>query len=375
MDAPVTNATTSGSTWPLSWTRRWEKPMQVTVEAVVRKFGTTAALHGISLDIQPGELVALLGPSGSGKTTLLRILAGLDAPTSGRVLFDGDDALKLTVQQRNVGLVFQSYALFRHLTVLDNIGFGLRVRPRSRRPSRNEIKRRALELLDLVQLNGLEKRFPAQLSGGQRQRVAFARALAIEPRVLLLDEPFGALDAKVRRELRRWLLEIHNKTGHTTVFVTHDQEEALELADRVVVMSEGKIEQVGTPDEIYDEPNSPFVFSFIGESSALPVHLAEGRVWLDSRPLDLPQGNLPSGPAQLFLRPHDVEISVDPERALWGTISTHRRHEGARRVELSVGLKNSRVEIEIPADLRLELAREIAFLPRRYRLYPTTPQG
>jgi sulfate transport system ATP-binding protein len=375
MDAPVTNATTSGSTWPLSWTRRWEKPMQVTIEAVVRKFGTTAALHGISLDIQSGELVALLGPSGSGKTTLLRILAGLDAPTSGRVLFDGDDALKLTVQQRNVGLVFQSYALFRHLTVLDNIGFGLRVRPRSRRPSRNEIKRRALELLDLVQLTGLEKRFPAQLSGGQRQRVAFARALAIEPRVLLLDEPFGALDAKVRRELRRWLLEIHNKTGHTTVFVTHDQEEALELADRVVVMSEGKIEQVGTPDEIYDEPNSPFVFSFIGESSALPVHLAEGRVWLDSRPLDLPQGNLPSGPAQLFLRPHDVEISVDPERALWGTISTHRRHEGARRVELSVGLKNSRVEIEIPADLRLELAREIAFLPRRYRLYPTTPQG
>jgi sulfate transport system ATP-binding protein len=375
MDAPVTNATTSGSTWPLSWTRRWEKPMQVTVEAVVRKFGTTAALHGISLDIQSGELVALLGPSGSGKTTLLRILAGLDAPTSGRVLFDGDDALKLTVQQRNVGLVFQSYALFRHLTVLDNIGFGLRVRPRSRRPSRNEIKRRALELLDLVQLTGLEKRFPAQLSGGQRQRVAFARALAIEPRVLLLDEPFGALDAKVRRELRRWLLEIHNKTGHTTVFVTHDQEEALELADRVVVMSEGKIEQVGTPDEIYDEPNSPFVFSFIGESSALPVQLAEGRVWLDSRPLDLPQGNLPSGPAQLFLRPHDVEISVDPERALWGTISTHRRHEGARRVELSVGLKNSRVEIEIPADLRLELAREIAFLPRRYRLYPTTPQG
>jgi sulfate transport system ATP-binding protein len=375
MDAPVTNATTSGSTWPLSWTRRWEKPMQVTVEAVVRKFGTTAALHGISLDIQPGELVALLGPSGSGKTTLLRILAGLDAPTSGRVLFDGDDALKLTVQQRNVGLVFQSYALFRHLTVLDNIGFGLRVRPRSRRPSRNEINRRALELLDLVQLTGLEKRFPAQLSGGQRQRVAFARALAIEPRVLLLDEPFGALDAKVRRELRRWLRELHDRTGHTTVFVTHDQEEALELADRIVVMSEGKIEQVGTPDEIYDEPNSPFVFSFIGESSALPVHLAEGRVWLDSRPLDLPQGNLPSGPAQLFLRPHDVEISVDPERALWGTISTHRRHEGARRVELSVGLKNSRVEIEIPADLRLELAREIAFLPRRYRLYPTTPQG
>ena len=190
--------------------------------------------------------------------------------------------------------------------------------------------------------------------------------------MLLLDEPFGALDAKVRSELRRWLREIHDQTGHTTVFVTHDQEEALELADRVVVMSQGKIEQVGTPDEIYDAPNSPFVFAFIGESSVLPVRLEDGRVWLDSRPLDLPQGNLPSGPAQLFLRPHDVEIVVDPERALWGTISTHRRHEGARRVELSVGPKNSRVEIEIPADLRLELAREIAFLPRRYRLYPTT---
>ena len=187
------------------------------------------------------------------------------SPTSGRVLFDGEDALKLTVQERNVGLVFQHYALFRHMTVLENIGFGLRVRPRSRRPSRKEIRRRALELLDLVQLSGLEGRYPAQLSGGQRQRVAFARALAIEPRVLLLDEPFGALDAKVRKDLRRWLREIHDQTGHTTVFVTHDQEEALELADRVVVMSQGQIEQVGTPDEIYDEPNSPFVFSFIGE--------------------------------------------------------------------------------------------------------------
>ena len=267
MDARVQDEVNSaaGGAWPLSWTTRWEKPMRVTVENVVRTYGVTPALHGVSLDIDSGELVALLGPSGSGKTTLLRILAGLDVPTSGRVLFDGEDALKLTVQQRNVGLVFQSYALFRHMTVLDNIGFGLRVRPASRRPSRKEIKRRALELLDLVQLSGLENRFPAQLSGGQRQRVAFARALAIEPRVLLLDEPFGALDAKVRRELRRWLLEIHNKTGHTTVFVTHDQEEALELADRVVVMSEGKIEQIGTPDEIYDEPNSPFVFSFIGE--------------------------------------------------------------------------------------------------------------
>jgi sulfate/thiosulfate transport system ATP-binding protein len=376
MDARVANEVSSaaGSARPFSWTTRWETPMQVTIENVVRTFGVTPALHGVSLDIGSGELVALLGPSGSGKTTLLRILAGLDAPTSGRVLFDGDDALKLTVQQRNVGLVFQSYALFRHMTVLENIGFGLRVRPRSRRPTRQEIKRRALELLDLVQLSGLERRYPAQLSGGQRQRVAFARALAIEPRVLLLDEPFGALDAKVRRDLRRWLRELHDKTGHTTVFVTHDQEEALELADRVVVMSEGRIEQVGTPDEIYDQPNSPFVFSFIGESSSVPVRLQDGRVWLDSRPLDLSQGDLPSGPAQLFLRPHDVEIVLDPENALWGTISTHRRHEGARRVEVTIGETGSRVEIEIPADLRLELAREIAFLPRRYRLFPAARQ-
>ncbi len=372
MDARVVNEVNSerGAPWPLDWTRRWEKPMQVTIENVVRTFGTTPALHGVSLDIQPGELVALLGPSGSGKTTLLRILAGLDVPSSGRVLFDGEDALKLTVQQRNVGLVFQSYALFRHMTVVDNIGFGLRVRPRVRRPSRREIRRRALELLDLVQLSGMDKRFPAQLSGGQRQRVAFARALAIEPRVLLLDEPFGALDAKVRRDLRRWLRELHDKTGHTTVFVTHDQEEALELADRVVVMSEGRIEQVGTPDEIYDRPNSPFVFSFIGESSALPVRVERGKVFFDNHVLDLRAEGVPDGPAQLFFRPHDVEISLDPERALWGRISNHRRHGGARRVELSVGERESRVEIEIPSDLRLELAREIAFLPLRYRLFP-----
>jgi sulfate/thiosulfate transport system ATP-binding protein len=347
--------------------------MRVTIENVVRTYGVTPALHGVSLDIEPGELVALLGPSGSGKTTLLRILAGLDAPTSGRVLFDGDDALKLAVQRRNVGLVFQSYALFRHMSVLDNIGFGLRVRPRSRRPSRAEIKRRALELLDLVQLSGLEKRYPSQLSGGQRQRVAFARALAVEPRVLLLDEPFGALDAKVRRDLRRWLREIHDKTGHTTVFVTHDQEEALELADRVVVMSEGRIEQVGTPDEIYDEPNSPFVFSFIGESSVLPVRVEQGKIWLGERPLDLAAGDTPNGPARLFFRPHDVDVVDFATGAIPGVVALLRRHGGARRVDIEIGGRGDRIEIELPADFRRNVCGPIAVLPRRWRLYPQRP--
>ena len=374
MDARAVNEVNSaaGGMWPLSWTAWWDRPMHVVVDNVVRTFGMTPALHGVSLEIEPGELVALLGPSGSGKTTLLRILAGLDIPTEGRVMFDGDDALTLTVQQRNVGLVFQNYALFRHMNVLDNIGFGLRVRPRSRRPSRKEIRKRARELLDLVQLSGLEKRFPSQLSGGQRQRVAFARALAIEPRLLLLDEPFGALDAKVRRDLRRWLLELHNKTGHTTVFVTHDQEEALELADRVVVMSEGKIQQIGTPDQVYDTPNSPFVFSFIGESSVLPVRVDQGKVWLDQHKLDLPAGDVPNGPARLFLRPHDVDVLDNAPGAIVGELSVLRRHAGLRRVDLEVGAERSRIEIELPADLSLNLASPVAFLPRRYRLYPAS---
>ena len=346
------------------------KTVDVSVQDVVRTFGATPALHGVSLDITAGELVALLGPSGSGKTTLLRILAGLDVPTSGRVLFDGEDALELTVQQRNVGLVFQNYALFRHMTVLENVSFGLRVRPWARRPKRKEVRRRALELLDLVQLSGLDKRYSFQLSGGQRQRVAFARALAIEPRLLLLDEPFGALDAAVRRDLRRWLREIHDKTGHTTVFVTHDQEEALELADRVVVMREGNIEQIGTPDGIYDNPNSPFVFSFIGESSRLPVSVKTGKVWLDGHPLDLAAGDVSSGPAQLFFRPHDVEVNNDLSGAIAATLRGLRRHGAVRRLDLEVVGRSDRIEIELPADFGIELSGPIAVRPRRYRIYP-----
>jgi sulfate/thiosulfate transport system ATP-binding protein len=345
--------------------------VDVSIQDVVRTFGATPALHGVSLDIAAGELIALLGPSGSGKTTLLRILAGLDIPTSGQVLFNREDALKLTVQERNIGLVFQNYALFRHMTVAQNISFGLRVRPRSRRPHRKEIRRRTLELLDLVQLSGLEKRYPSQLSGGQRQRVAFARALAIEPRLLLLDEPFGALDAKVRRELRAWLREIHDRTGHTTVFVTHDQEEALELADRVVVMSEGKIEQIGTPTEIYDMPSSPFVFSFIGEANKLSVNINSGQIWLDDHFLDL-AASFSSGPAQLFFRPHDVEVTSNLAGAIPAKVQGARRHGGVRRLDLEVVGRNDNIEIDLPPDFGVELSKPIGVRPRRYRLYRTS---
>jgi sulfate transport system ATP-binding protein len=237
--------------------------MDIRIERVRKEFDRYPALHDVSLTIRDGELIALLGPSGSGKTTLLRLIAGLEFPTAGRIFFGGEDASRKSVQERNVGFVFQHYALFKHMRVAENIGFGLRVRPRAKRPSRLEIRRRAAELLELVQLGGLEDRFPAQLSGGQRQRVALARALAIEPSVLLLDEPFGALDAKVRRELRRWLRQLHDRTRHTTVFVTHDQEEAMELADRVVVLNQGQIEQVGTSAEIRLKPASRFVAEFI----------------------------------------------------------------------------------------------------------------
>ncbi len=262
--------------------------MDIRVQDIRKEFSRYPALNDVSLDIRSGELIALLGPSGSGKTTLLRLIAGLETPTAGRIFFGNDDASSKSVQERNVGFVFQAYALFRNMTVLENIAFGLRVRPSATRPAKAEIRRRVLELLDLVQLTGLEKRFPQQLSGGQRQRVALARALAIEPRVLLLDEPFGALDAQVRKELRKWLRELHDRTGHTTVFVTHDQEEALELADRLVVMSQGRIEQVGTPDEIYDEPSNPFVFSFIGESSSLPVSIENKELWVGGRAIGVP---------------------------------------------------------------------------------------
>ena len=237
--------------------------MHIEIEAISKEFGRTAALQPVSLSIPTGALVALLGPSGSGKTTLLRILGGLEFPDAGQVLFDGQDATGLRVQDRRAGFVFQSYALFRHMTVFDNVAYGLRARPRADRPTPAEITSRVTKLLELIQLPDIGGRYPSQLSGGQRQRVALARALAIEPRMLLLDEPFGALDARVRKELRQGLREIHDETGLTTIFVTHDQDEAMELADLVVVMSMGRIEQIGRPQDIRARPATAFVRDFI----------------------------------------------------------------------------------------------------------------
>lgn len=347
--------------------------MEVTVSNVTKEFARFPALNDVSLGIRSGELIALLGPSGSGKTTLLRLIAGLDQPTNGKILFGGDDASHKSVQERNVGFVFQHYALFRHMTVADNIAFGLKVRPSATRPPKAEIRKRVSDLLEMVQLTGLEKRYPNQLSGGQRQRVALARAMAIEPRVLLLDEPFGALDAKVRKELRKWLREFHDRTGHTTVFVTHDQEEALELADRVVVMSQGKIEQVGSADEVYDTPGSPFVHRFIGEASELPVRIENGDVWLDDRTVGLKAAqskDAPTeGPASLFFRPHDVEFLDGCGGCFSGVVVGSRRLAGARRLELELGGSQHRVEVDVPVNHPAAVKSQINFRPRHWRLF------
>ncbi|WOC15855.1 sulfate/molybdate ABC transporter ATP-binding protein [Pseudochrobactrum sp. MP213Fo] len=351
--------------------------MEVRVVDVRKEFEQFPALHNVSLDIVSGELIALLGPSGSGKTTLLRLIAGLETPTEGAIFFGDEDASHKTVQERNVGFVFQHYALFRHMTLAQNVGFGLKVRPSATRPPKAEIHKRAVDLLNLVQLQGLENRYPAQLSGGQRQRVALARAMAIEPNVLLLDEPFGALDAQVRKELRKWLREIHDSTGHTTVFVTHDQDEALELADRVVVMSQGRIEQLGTPDEIYDRPNSPFVYGFIGESSRLDVRVENNEVWLADRALGLKLDATANtaqagenGEAVLYFRPHDVQLVDGCGGCIAGVVTATRRVGAKRRVELEVGGKRETVEIEIPAEYEAAAGSRLAFRPKYWRVFP-----
>jgi sulfate transport system ATP-binding protein len=336
--------------------------MGIQVRGLQKAFGKTVVCDRLDLDIESGELVALLGPSGSGKTTLLRIIAGLEVPDAGSVRFHGEDATFADVRDRNVGFVFQHYALFSHMSVFENVAFGLRVKPRGQRPPEAEIRRKAMELLGLVQLDWVAERFPHQLSGGQRQRIALARALAVEPKVLLLDEPFGALDAKVRKELRRWLRRLHDEVHLTSVFVTHDQDEAMEVADRIVVMNEGRIEQVGTPDEVYDHPASPFVLQFLGD-----VNLFHGRA-----------GHAPGGQMGaeevVYVRPHELEILDQPAHGAWPATLSQTLTVGAHtRVEFKRDGDEGYLDVELPRSeyqalrerLRLERGSRVFLRPRR----------
>ncbi|HXQ80089.1 MAG TPA: TOBE-like domain-containing protein [Opitutaceae bacterium] len=319
--------------------------MSIEAHGILKKFGAFTALAGVDLHVPQGKLVAVLGPSGSGKTTLLRIIAGLEFPDpgSGRILFHGDDVTDVPAGRRRVGFVFQHYALFRHMSVIENVAFGLRVRRRRERPSPAMILERAHRLLELVQLDGLAGRFPSQLSGGQRQRVALARALAVEPKVLLLDEPFGALDARVRKELRRWLRRFHDDIQLTTIFVTHDQEEALEIADEVVIMNQGRVEQVGTPQQVYDKPATPFVYQFLGNVNVLRAPALAVARRPDGRVVE----NVPEG--QIYVRPHDIELT--PHDAGGSGLSAIVRHLHAAgphaRLLLEQVQTREQVEVEI----------------------------
>ena len=343
----------------------------IEVKNILKKFGAFAALDGVDLKVDSGELLALLGPSGSGKTTLLRIIAGLDWPDAGEVLFDGESALAHGASERQVGFVFQHYALFRHMTVFENVAFGLRVQPRTVRKSEASIRARVKELLDLVQLDWLSNRYPSQLSGGQRQRIALARALAIEPRILLLDEPFGALDAKVRKELRQWLRSLHSEIHVTSIFVTHDQEEALEVANRVVVMDKGRIEQIGTPGEVYDHPATAFVHGFIGESIVLPVDISDGCVRLGGKALNIAANGAASGASKLFVRRHDMQIGPAGSGALDGAVQRVRSFGPIQRAEiaLTAGECATVIEIDAPRDRELQTGDIIGLQPRRYRIF------
>ncbi len=359
--------------------------MKIQIRDIHKNFGSFQALDRVDLDIGSGELIALLGPSGSGKTTLLRVIAGLEFPDHGRILFGEEDIALHPIRERRVGFVFQHYALFKHMTVFDNVAFGLRVRERKERPSETEIRRKVLELLDLVQLTGLDKRYPTQLSGGQRQRVALARALAIDPRVLLLDEPFGALDAKVRKDLRRWLRELHNKTGYTTIFVTHDQEEALELADRVVIMNRGAIEQVGTVDQVYEHPSTPFVFDFLGGTNIIAADLREQRHVLRSgvEIAKLTNSIHPSGAVDVYVRPGDLRVAGPQEAGIEVVVTNIHRTGPIVRVNAELSDTQQPLSVELPhlhhdvpsfrtgEKLRLRLA-QFSVYPRNGETAPKT---
>ncbi|HSD37515.1 MAG TPA: TOBE-like domain-containing protein [Rhodocyclaceae bacterium] len=347
--------------------------MSIAVNNINKRFGDFVALDNVSLDFPSGELVALLGPSGCGKTTLLRIIAGLESADSGSVLLEGEDASATHVRERQVGFVFQHYALFRHMSVFDNVAFGLRVKPRKERPSETIIRKKVHDLLELVQLDWLADRFPSQLSGGQRQRIALARALAVEPRVLLLDEPFGALDAQVRKELRRWLRRLHDELHITSIFVTHDQEEALEVADRVVLMNKGHVEQIGTPDEVYDSPATPFVYGFLGS-----VNLFHGRVDGEHVNLaghahrhDVPLAH--GAEVIAFARPHELDIVHDAPgvEGIAATVVRVLNFGATSRVELT-GEPGSGAPAHVEVEVSRVRVRELALTEGdRVRLVPS----
>jgi len=361
--------------------------MSISVSNIAKRFGNFVALDNVSLEFSSGELTALLGPSGCGKTTLLRIIAGLEVQDSGSVVLAGDDASQQSVRERHVGFVFQHYALFRHMTVFENVAFGLRVKPRAQRPNNATIERKVHQLLELVQLDWLADRYPSQLSGGQRQRIALARALAVEPKVLLLDEPFGALDAKVRKELRRWLRRLHDDLHVTSIFVTHDQEEALEVADRIVVMNHGKVEQIGTPQDVYDHPQTPFVYSFLGS-----VNLFHGRVQGDAlhvgdHALELDRHTLSHGaPAIGYVRPHEIEVfrlseglNDNTNGGLPAKVQRILALGPSTRLELVLEVGGQLVEADISRErlreLNLKEGEAVLVRPVSVRVFPAEQRG
>jgi sulfate/thiosulfate transport system ATP-binding protein len=335
--------------------------MSIEVKNIFKTFDAFKALNDVSLKVETGELIALLGPSGSGKTTLLRIIAGLETADSGEILFHGEDARNKKTKDRNVGFVFQHYALFRHMTVFDNIAFGLRVQPKQVRLSDDKIRAKVKDLLNLVQLDWVGDRYPSQLSGGQRQRIALARALAIEPKVLLLDEPFGSLDAQVRKELRQWLRRFHDDLHITSLFVTHDQEEALEVADRVVVMNKGKVEQIGTPQEVYHKPASVFVLNFLGNVNIFQGRVIDGKLYLGKSQAIVPQGaksNIKS--ANLYIRPHQFNVSrkSQGDNAIKATVKFLNLAGSSVKLDLSTELGNVlQVEISQQEFSQLQLTK------------------
>ena len=349
--------------------------MSIQVNHLTKRYGAFRALDDVSFTVRQGELLALLGPSGGGKTTLLRIIAGLERPDQGSVLFDGDDAIRRDPRDRGVGFVFQHYALFRHMTVFENVAFGLRVRPRAQRPEEAEIRRRVNELLSLVQLDYLGSRYPSQLSGGQRQRVALARALAVEPKVLLLDEPFGALDAKVRQELRRWLRRLHAEIHLTSVFVTHDQEEALELANRVVIITEGRIEQDGTPEEVVEHPATPFVVNFLGQVNIFHGRVQEGKALLGPLALEYPEHpHTEARTAAGYSRPHELAVSRtdDEGGGLWAVITDVRVAGAIVKLEV-IDDERRPIQVELGREqyesIRAIVGERVYVTPRKVRVF------